>query len=88
MLHAKKINFFCQSFYPDKSTNISSCIYAQVTSEDWLNFVTYESFLTGATLYPHIILLLDKGLPSIGGTAKEEIHNIIVFIVSVTVLCW
>lgn len=63
-------------------------MYVQVTSDDWLNFVTYESFLTEMTPDPRTVLLLDKGLPPIGGSAKEKIHNIIVFIVSLTVLCW
>lgn len=42
---------------------------------------TWEMFLTEMVLYPQSVLLLDEGLPSTGGTAKEKIG---VFMVSLT----
>lgn len=76
-LYTKKINSCWKSSYSDMSTTNRSCIYSQVTSDDWLNLCNI-GVIFQRWPYTHTVLLLKERLPSINGSAKE---NTIVFII-------
>lgn len=81
-LYTKKINSCWKSSYSDMSTTNRSCIYSQVTSDDWLNLCNI-GVIFQRWPYTHTVLLLKERLPSINGSAKE---NTIVFIIFFSML--